>query len=102
LQKQDALAGFVLPRELSMIASYMGRVPVEFSQKKATTADACGAQRPMSQQGGVDSHGHEMHPQELVRLVGCHVNESGNKPGRTAPMPKRDAERLIGSSCPKP
>jgi hypothetical protein len=83
-----------------MIASDMGRVPVEFSRKKAI-ADACGAQRPMSQQGGADSHGHEMHPQELVRLVGCRANDSGNRRGRTAPMLKHDAEQQIVSASPK-
>jgi hypothetical protein len=31
-----------------------------------------GAHSPMSQQGAGASHGHEMHPQKLVRLVGCH------------------------------
>jgi hypothetical protein len=84
-----------------MIASNMGRVPVEFSQKKATIADACGAQRPMSQQGGADSHGHEMHPQELVRLVGCRTNESRNTLRRTAPMLKHDAKQQIVSASPK-
>jgi hypothetical protein len=84
-----------------MIASSMGRVPVELSQKKATIADACGVPRPMSQQGGVDSHGHEMHPQELVRLVGCHANESGNTPGLTAPKSKPNAEHQVASSSRK-
>ena len=32
----------------------------------------CGAPGPMPQQDAGDCHGHEMHPQELVRLVGCH------------------------------
>lgn len=31
-----------------------------------------GAQGPMSLQNAADSHGHEMHPQKFVRLVGCH------------------------------
>jgi hypothetical protein len=31
-----------------------------------------GAQGPMSLQDAADSHGHEMHPQGFVRLVGCH------------------------------
>jgi hypothetical protein len=25
----------------------------------------------MSQQGSLGAHGHEMHPQEFVRLIGC-------------------------------
>jgi hypothetical protein len=31
---------------------------------------------PMSQQDVSDAHGHEMHPQELVRLVGCHESDA--------------------------
>jgi len=31
-----------------------------------------GARGPMSLQNAADSHGHEMHPQKFVRLVGCH------------------------------
>ena len=54
-----------------MTASHMGAVPAEFPQEKAGTAD-CGAQGPMSQQDAAGSHGHEMHPQKFVRLVGCH------------------------------
>jgi hypothetical protein len=96
------LAGCVLIEEPSMIASNMHPGPAQFSHKKATLADASGAQRPMSQQGGADSHGHEMHPQKLVRLVGCHENEFRNTRGRTAPMPKRDAEQEIVSASPKP
>jgi hypothetical protein len=88
----------MLVEEFSMIASSMGRVPVELSQKKATIADACGAPRPMLQQGGADSHGHEMHPQELVRLVGCHANESGNTRGRAAPKSKYNAEHQTASA----
>ena len=40
------------------------------------TADS-GAHGPMSQQDAGDSHGHEMHPQKLVRLVGCHDPHAG-------------------------
>jgi hypothetical protein len=39
---------------------------------KDVSAD-CG---PMSQQDVSDAHGHEMHPQELVRLVGCHESDA--------------------------
>ena len=31
---------------------------------------------PMSQQDVSDAHGHDMHPQELVRLVGCHESDT--------------------------
>jgi hypothetical protein len=44
--------------------------------RKDVIADG-GAHRPMSQQDGGDSHGHEMHPQKLVRLVGCHDPHAG-------------------------
>jgi hypothetical protein len=41
-------------------------------QDKDVSAD-CG---PMSQQDNSDAHGRDMHPQELVRLVGCHESEA--------------------------
>jgi hypothetical protein len=44
--------------------------PAEPLRKKDVFPD-CGAQ-PMSQQDVADTHGHEMHPQKFVRLVGCH------------------------------
>jgi hypothetical protein len=31
----------------------------------------------MSQQDAGDCHGHEMHPQKLVQLVGCHDPNAG-------------------------
>jgi hypothetical protein len=61
--------------ELSMIASNMGSGPAEASQKTEATAEG-GARRPMSEQNSVHGHGHEMHPQKLVRLVGCHETPS--------------------------
>jgi hypothetical protein len=64
-------------KELSMIASNMGRVPVSPKQKQMT--DDCGAQGPMSQQDAGGSHGREMHPQEFVRLVGCHESNAGKQ-----------------------
>lgn len=27
---------------------------------------------PMTQQGTMGAHGHEMHPQRFLRLIGCH------------------------------
>jgi len=27
---------------------------------------------PMTQQGAMGAHGHEMHPQGFLRLIGCH------------------------------
>jgi hypothetical protein len=41
-------------------------------QEKDVSAD-CG---PMSQQDASNAHGHDMHPQELVQLVGCHECEA--------------------------
>jgi hypothetical protein len=62
-----------------MITSNLSRVPAERQQKKDPIAEG-GAQGPMSQQGAGDCHGHEMHPQEFVRLVGCHeTNAAGQR-----------------------
>ena len=44
----------------------MGSAPAELRQSKPAPAN-CG---PMMQQSTV--HGYEMHPQEFVRLIGCH------------------------------
>jgi hypothetical protein len=68
-------------KELSMIpskviASNEGPVPAESSQEKDVIADRS-APGPMPQQHAGDSHGHEMHPQKLVRLVGCHNSNAG-------------------------
>jgi hypothetical protein len=52
-----------------MIPSSVGSVPAEFPKKEDVIADR-GAHAPMSQQHA--DHGHEMHPQKLVHLVGCH------------------------------
>ena len=45
---------------------------VEPRHEKDVSVD-CG---PMSQQDISDAHGHDMHPQELVRLVGCHESDA--------------------------
>jgi hypothetical protein len=52
-----------------MISSDVASVPAELPQREAAIADR-GAHRPMSQQHA--DHGHQMHPQKLVRLIGCH------------------------------
>ena len=54
-----------------MITSNVGMVPAELPQKENLIADS-GAQGPMSQQDAADCHGHQMHPQKFVQLVGCH------------------------------
>jgi hypothetical protein len=59
-----------------MIASRMGAVPAELPQARVATADY-GAQGPMPQQDAAGCHGHEMHPQKFVRLVGCHDLSAG-------------------------
>jgi hypothetical protein len=61
-----------------MIASNMGSVPAAFPQEADAIAES-GTQGPMSQQDAVGSHGHEMHPQKLVRLVGCHDSNGGRR-----------------------
>ncbi|HLG80815.1 MAG TPA: hypothetical protein VKY22_07350 [Bradyrhizobium sp.] len=60
-----------------MVASYPGAadsragragyVPAERLSKPSSPV--CG---PMMQQGTMGAHGHEMHPQGFLRLVGCH------------------------------
>jgi hypothetical protein len=59
-----------------MIPSKSPVVPVESSQPTDVIADS-GAHGPMPQQDAGDYHGHEMHPQKLVRLVGCHDPHAG-------------------------
>jgi len=44
--------------------------------QSAVIADR-GALGPMSQQRADDPYGHEMHPQKLVQLVGCHHPHAG-------------------------
>ncbi len=70
-----------------MTMSNVARVPAEFPQQKDPIADS-GTHRleqrpdqgPMSQQDAADCHGHEMHPQKLVRLVGCHESNAAHHP----------------------
>jgi hypothetical protein len=54
-----------------MISSNMGSVPAQFPQKINVIGE-CDAPGPMPQQDIAGSHGHEMHPQKFVQLVGCH------------------------------
>jgi hypothetical protein len=63
-----------------MISSSVASVPAELPQKEDVIADR-GANRPMSQQHADDSHGHEMHPQKLVQLVGCHDSNAVKREG---------------------
>ena len=59
-----------------MIPSNIRSVPAEVPRKTDVVPDG-GAHRPMSQQDAGDCHGHEMHPQKLVRLIGCHDPNAG-------------------------
>lgn len=58
-----------------MITSNVSRDPAERPQEKDPIADS-GAQGPvhgpMSQQDSADCHGHDIHLQKFIRLVGCH------------------------------
>jgi hypothetical protein len=61
-----------------MMRSSMGPVPTKLPKKTDMIAERA-AHRPMSQQGAIGSHGYEMYPQELVRLVGCHDSAPGKR-----------------------
>jgi hypothetical protein len=54
-----------------MLRSNAALIPPKSTQEKDMIVDS-GAQGPMSLQNAADSHGHEMHPQGFIRLVGCH------------------------------
>ena len=43
----------------------------EMSSRSSQARESIATCRPMSHQNSGD-HGHEMHPQQFVRLVGCH------------------------------
>jgi hypothetical protein len=58
-----------------MIPSDVGPMPAELPPNKGLVAD-CGV-GPMPQQDAAGAHGHEMHPQKFVRLVGCHDSTTG-------------------------
>lgn len=58
-----------------MATSHVSLVATEFPQKKDVTVEYVD-QGPMSQQDAADSHGHEMHPQKFVRLIGCHQSNA--------------------------
>lgn len=60
-----------------MVASYTGAAALRAGRVshapttllKDTPSHDCG---PMTQQGTMGAHGHEMHPQGFLRLIGCH------------------------------
>ena len=47
-------------------------------QQEMNASAADGGSPPMSLQDAGDCHGHEMHPQKLVRLVGCHDSNAAS------------------------
>lgn len=59
-----------------MMSSNMGSTPDELPRKADMTPGRAG-QSPMSQQDAGGLHGHQMHPQKFVRLVGCHDSNAG-------------------------
>jgi hypothetical protein len=82
----SALRQLICPfsrRELAMVISRMGSshlgstnigstntdsAPGELERKTSAPAN-CG---PMTQQGAMGAHGHQMHPQGFLRLIGCY------------------------------
>ena len=58
-----------------MIRSDMRPAPTERHHEMDANADGGGT--PMSQQDAGDCHGHEMHLQKFVRLIGCHDPDAG-------------------------
>lgn len=68
-----------------MSASALRRAPAEPSHEKDVkdVSVDCG---PMPQQNMSDAHGHDMHQQELVQLVGCHDDnvDTAKRAARTA------------------
>jgi hypothetical protein len=70
-----------------MTTPNLSRAPAELQQKRDPIADGGAqgpAQGPMSQQNAADCHGHDVHPQKFVRLVGCHETNAAHptRPGR--------------------
>ncbi|WP_157449810.1 hypothetical protein [Bradyrhizobium sp. ARR65] len=58
-------------------SSYMGSAPAERQQKKPGLANSGSQCGPMTQQGTMAAHSHDMHPQGFLRLIGVH--EPGQK-----------------------
>ena len=83
-----------------MTTSNLARVPAEFWRRKELIANG-GAQGlvqgPMSQQDAADCHGHDMHPQKHVRLLGS--IECGMAGSRIPPAPAARAATLSAAPC---
>jgi hypothetical protein len=55
----------------AMSALIVGRDLVQRSRMKGVIIDDHDVEIPMSRQSALGPHGHDMHPQEFVRLSGC-------------------------------
>ena len=61
-----------------MVGSYMGATELGADRVGQERAEPIGNKPshvncgPMTQQGTMGAHGHEMHPQGFLRLIGCH------------------------------
>jgi hypothetical protein len=59
-----------------MVASRMGAANLgavdQASAKPLSNKPSRANCGPMTQQGTMGAHGHEMHPQGFLRLIGCH------------------------------
>jgi hypothetical protein len=63
-----------------MNVSKPARRPAEPSREQKLGANF----GPMPRQDIFDAHGHDMHPQKLVRLIGCH--DGGAEAGDHTPL----------------
>jgi hypothetical protein len=64
---------------------------VQRSQINGTIPDDQHVEIPMSQQSALGSHGHDMHPQEFVRLAGCQDASARDK--QAADLHHEDAQQ---------
>jgi len=53
-----------------MTLSHVHSAPAELPKQKSIATQS----GPMPQQGSMGDHGHEMHPQKFLQLVGSHVS----------------------------
>jgi hypothetical protein len=65
----NAKSGTMIVKERPMAEIKMGAIPAELPKKRDATVEADDPGL-MSRQDVWDFHGHEIHPQQFVRLVG--------------------------------
>jgi hypothetical protein len=58
-----------------MAASNVRSAPAKLPKRKPIVTHS----GPMPRQGSMGGHGHEMHPQKFMQLVGCHVSTAKRK-----------------------